>query len=103
MTTTVYGQSDDLIEVEGDITGEIGAYDNKTGVLLLFDDGTQLVVKYGKPGLGGAWGITLLKAGPLFLHIDATTEDDTAHYSDVAYFLSGLKSCIAATEWERVK
>ena len=109
MGTKVYGASDDLIEFEGDVHGEVGYYaaDNANeetdATLLVFDDGTQLAVRYGKPGLGGVWHITALRKGPLFVSIDVCEDENADPYSDVAHFATGLKSCIAATRWERVK
>ena len=41
MTTKIYGTSDDLIEVEGDIYDEIGAYEAQDKGILL-SDGTVL-------------------------------------------------------------
>jgi hypothetical protein len=71
--------------------------------LLVFDDGTQLAVRYGKPGLGGVWHIVLLRTGTLFERIDVCEDENANPYSDVAHFAPGLKSCIAASSWERVK
>jgi len=59
--TKVYGSSDDLIEVEGEVRGEVCSYgtdDRDQGVLLFFSDGTVLEVKYGKLD-DAIWGITL--------------------------------------------
>ena len=113
MGTKVYGASDDLIEFEGDVHGEVGYSDagyigsendeTAGATLLVFDDGTQLAVRYGKPGLGGVWHITALRKGPLFVSIDVCEDENADPYSDVAHFATGLKSCIAATRWERVK
>jgi len=51
MSTIIYGASDDLIEAEGDVKGEVGHYgsdNDKHGVLLICSDGTLLEIKYGK-------------------------------------------------------
>ena len=48
MPTKCYGASDDLVEVEGDVNGEVGSYgtdDRDRGVLMIFSDGTLLEVK----------------------------------------------------------
>lgn len=105
MATEVYGASDDLIEFEGDVYGEVGAYgtdDREQGVLIVCSDGTLLEVKYGKAGQA-IWGITCLKAGELFNRIDPCDDEDADRYSDTAYFNSGLKYAYAAKDWERVK
>lgn len=103
MPTKVYGASDDLIEVDGDVRGEVGSDGGDDGALLLFDDGTQLVVKYGKPGGIGIWHVVCLKPGPLFDRIDVCEDEAADVYSDVAHFKDGLKTCICATEWSRVE
>ena len=54
MATKVYGASDDLIEFDGDVTGEVGHFgtdDNERGDLIIFSDGTLLEIKYGKADL----------------------------------------------------
>lgn len=105
MPTKVYGCSDDLVEVEGDVCGEVGCYgtddDDKRGVLLILSDGTLLEVKYGK-GKRAIWGVQLLTAGTLFDRIDPCMDEDAKPYSDIAYFKDGLKWAYAATEWQPV-
>jgi hypothetical protein len=102
----VYGASDDLIEFEGDVHGEIGCYgtdDRDQGVLLMFSDATVLEVKYGKSD-AAIWGITLLKKGRLFDRIDQCTDEDAEVHSDVARFNAGVSWVYAATgSWEKVK
>lgn len=107
MASKIYGASDDLIEFEGDICGEVGCYgtdEREHGVLLVFDDGTILEAKYGKGGMA-IWEIKLIKAGVLIEKIEpCTDEDEEADInSDIAYFKDGLKWAYAAKEWERVK
>ena len=103
--TKIYGCSDDLIEFDGDVKGEVGCYgtdDREHGVLIICSDGTLLEVKYGK-GDKGIWGIQLIEKGELFNKIDQCTDENADIYSDIAYFNDGLKWAFAATEWERVK
>ena len=104
MGTRVYGASDDLIEFEGDVRGEVGKYadEDKPGVLLVCSDGTLLEVNYGKGG-AGIWEVKLLQKGALFDRIDPCLDEEADPYSDVAHFRDGLKWAYAATEWERVK
>ncbi len=105
MSTRIYGTSDDLIEFEGDVSGEIGCYgtdDAPHGVLLVCSDGTLLEVKYGKLDMA-MWGVVLVKAGSLFDRIDPCVDKDADPYSDVAHFHAGLKWAIAATAWQRVQ
>lgn len=105
MATKIYGCSDDLVEIVGDISDEIGCHgtdDKERGVLLVGNDGTALEVKYGKGGMG-IWKITLLKRGELFDRIEQCTDEDADPYSDVVYFKDGLKSLFAATEWQYIR
>lgn len=105
MTTKIYGCSDDLIEFEGDVRGEVCSYgtdDAERGVLLVCSDGTRLEVKYGKGGQG-IWGITVLDRGSLLTEVVPCDDEDADPYSDVAIFASGLKRIYAAKEWEVVR
>jgi hypothetical protein len=102
--TKIYGSSDDLIEFEGDFSGEVGQYgtdDDEHGVLVIVSDGTILEVKYGKGGMG-IWAITLLKRGTLFEGIEQCTSEDADPYSDVATFREGVTWAYAGTAWSVV-
>ena len=102
--TKIYGASDDLVEFEGDFTGEVGCFgtdDRDKGVLVIVNDGTILEVKYGKGG-AGIWEVKLLAQGNLFQKIVPCLDEDAEVYSDVAVFADGVKWAYAATEWERV-
>ena len=91
MSTKVYGSSDDLIEFEGDLSGEVGRYGTnelELGLLLAFSDGTVLAVKYGKP-VGGVWQITVLREGGLFDRFEACHDPDSKMYSDIVHFKDG--------------
>jgi hypothetical protein len=104
MSSKVYGTSDDLIEVEGDVKGEAGCYgtdDREHGVLVIFSDGTLLELKYGKSDMA-IWGINIIKEGALFSKIEICNDEDARPYSDIVYFEDGLKWAFAATEWEKV-
>lgn len=101
----IYGSSDDLIEFEGDVNGEVECYgtdDQEHGVLVTLSDGTMLEVKYGKADMG-IWGITVLNMGTCFDHIDPCMDEDANPYSDIAYFRDGLKWAYASKEWEKVR
>jgi hypothetical protein len=104
MTTQVYGASDDLIEFEGDFTGEVGCYgtdEGSHGVLVVMSDATVLEVKYGK-GQKGIWEVKLLERGDLFMHIEPCTDENADPNSDVATFKPGITGAYAATKWQRV-
>ena len=99
MPTKIYGASDDLIEFDGDVDGEVGCYgtdDDKQGVLLVCSDGTLLEVKYGK-GEMAIWAVLVIKSGDLFDCVDICDDEDAKIYSDVACFKDGLKWVYAAT------
>lgn len=104
--TTIYGASDDLIEFEGDVHGEIDCYGNADaaqGVLLVCSDGTVLEVKYcGR--VPGVWAISLLQAGVRFRAIDQCADPDAKPYSDQAHFYDGLKWVyFARRDWGKVR
>lgn len=103
--TKVYGCSDDLIEFDGDVHGEVSCYGTdrqEHGVLVIFSDGSLLEIKYGKMDMG-IWGIQLIRAGTLFDRIEPCMDENAKPYSDVAHFKPGLKWAYAAKEWERVR
>ena len=60
MAVRVYGASDDLIEVEGDLREEFNAYDLEDGAVLAFSDGTVLRAVYDDDG---CWRLTRLAEG----------------------------------------
>lgn len=101
MATKVYGTSDDLVEIEGEVRGEVGCYDS--GVLLGFSDGTILAVRYGKSGLGGVWAVTPLREGDLFDRLEVCTDEDADPYSDVAHFRDGPLKAWAGRGMEAVR
>lgn len=81
----VYGASDDLVEVEGDISGEFPYLDTEGGDLIGFSDGTILSVRYDNTGI---WRFTPLVTGRarlvhVFCTDDAVFEDD--EYSDQVF------------------
>ena len=103
--TKIYGDSDDLIEFEGDVSGEVGAYgtdDKEQGVLVMCSDGTVLEVKYGKNG-EAIWEVKLRHKGAEFDRIELCTDENATIHSDVAHFHDGLRWAYAAKQWERVK
>lgn len=91
MTTKIYGTSDDLIEFEGDIYDEIGAYEAQDKGILL-SDGTVLECSYPKTPDLGVWGFKLIRAGHLFDRIEECNDEDADIYSDIVHFKDGLKA-----------
>lgn len=80
---SVYGSSDDLIEVEGAIREEFEALGEDDGVLLVFSTGVVLRVAYSNQGV---WRITPV-AGSELVSIVQAPEDDEDNYSDRAHLL----------------
>lgn len=105
MPTEIYGCSDDLVEFDGDVNGEVGFYgsdeEDADGLLVICSDGTLLTVKYGKAKMA-IWGITVVKRGELFDRIEECSDPDAKRYSDTAHFHDGLKWAYAADKWEKV-
>ncbi len=101
MGTKVYGTSDDLIEFEGDVDGEVMVSSGSPS-LLMFNDGTILTINYGADGLA-IWKIVVQKEGPLFISIERCTDEDAEVYSDIAYFADGLSFAFSASAWQRVQ
>lgn len=101
----IYGTSDDLIEFEGNVEGEVGFYsgaDDDREALVTCSDGTVFLMGYGKGKLA-IWRITLLTSGALFCGIQECHDEDADPYSDIINFQPGLKWAYVAKQWERVK
>lgn len=90
----VYGASDDLIEVEGDVSEEFPAlreFDNgsyEDGGYLAFSDGTILRVEYAESGV---WRIHPVRVEGATLTITQAPEDDEDNYSDVAVIDTAIR------------
>lgn len=105
MITKVYGTSDDLVEFEGGIRGEIGCGctdERKQGLFVSFSDGTAVDVKYGKGPLA-VWAITVLRKGDLFDRIEICDDADADIYSDQLFFKDGLKWAVWSEEYQKVE
>ena len=79
MRTTVYGASDDLVEIEGGISEEFNPSDDGPNYLA-FSNGTVLGIEYTKLGV---WKIVCF-AGPQPV-IDPAGGSDSDNYSDRAH------------------
>lgn len=80
---TVSGSSDDLIEIDGDISEEFeyGVAEDDSGDLVAFSDGTVLRIWYGDAGV---WRIMPIAYGTAFVGIEQAPENDETNYSDKA-------------------
>lgn len=76
MSVTVYGASDDLIEIEGDIREEFNWIpDGDETRLLAFSDGTLLRVAYDSDGI---WRLNKVASGTAqFSKVECDVEKDT--------------------------
>lgn len=101
MSLVIYGHSDDLLEFEGDIEEEAHSYELPIEVRC--SDGTVLRAEYAPDELA-VWRLTLVKAGPLFVHIDECEDENNTIASDVAYFVSDMEWLewrTPETDWTR--
>jgi hypothetical protein len=87
MKVTIYGASDDLIEVDGDISEEFPLNNTgNDGDVLAFSDGTILRIAYTDPGV---WRITKVAQGTATLTIEQAPEDVDDDYTDRATLVEG--------------
>lgn len=78
MNIQIYGASDDLIEIEGDIREEFNASRDTEGDILACSDGTALRIRYDQDGI---WRINRISKGTAqYEHTEATDSD--TDYSD---------------------
>lgn len=98
MAVTVYGASDDLIEIEGDVDEEFYAiefgHENESeGGFLAFSDGTILRIVY-----DGIWRITPIAKGSSDIKVDLAMEDDEDNYSDRATLSGKIKWVVLGSQ-----
>jgi hypothetical protein len=86
MSVTVYGASDDLIEVEGDIREEFTALTDGPD-LLCFSTGDVLRIRYGDQGV---WRIEAV-ISERGVQITQAPENDDTNYSDRAVIEGNVK------------
>ncbi len=102
MATEVYGYSDDLIEFEGDVSGEVASARDDDPTLIVCSDGTILEARYGKAGLG-VWQLTVVRRGELFDRVELGYDEEAARHSDTAHFRDGLTGAWVAREFYPVE
>ena len=78
----IYGASDDLVEIEGSEyqENEIGCFEVK--VRIWFEDGTVILVSYGKQDLA-VWSIVIEKVGTAKFDLQICEDEDADIYSDI--------------------
>lgn len=90
----VYGASDDLVEIEGDIKEEFGAFNCKG--YLMFSNGVLLTIEYGDMGI---WRIECLVDPNNFVEIEkCPLNDEDDSYSDIANIKDNIKFVIFSTD-----
>lgn len=80
MDLEIYGASDDLIEMEGDIRDEWDAV-QEGPYHFNFTDGTHVIINYGR---GGEWSVNLMASGSLLERSRFVPSEgrDSKNYSD---------------------
>lgn len=93
MSIKIYGQSDDLIIIEGDIEEEYNWYYNEPRYII-FSDGSLIKVQYDAPDYPSKWKINIEK-------LDNNTEskyipalDSVDNYSDILELDGHIDWCI---------
>jgi hypothetical protein len=88
-TTTIYGASDDLIEVEGLVTEEFSYHEREDEPsFIAFSDGTVVRIEYTDAGV---WRIAPVRRGRGTLHIEQAPEDDEKNYTDRATLIGDVE------------
>lgn len=85
---TIFGASDDLIEVEGDISEEFNLANDESPCYLAFSDGTVLKIVYGKDGI---WTIRKIAHGTTIATLIQCTGEDDSIYSDTMTLDGNIK------------
>ena len=79
----IYGCSDDLVEIEGDLEypeDEIGCYESS--VRIWFNDGTIILIGYPKEGMA-VWWIRVETQGTAKQNLRICEDEDAEIYSDI--------------------
>ena len=87
METKIYGYSDDLIIMEGQIEGERDCYhESKVGVSFRCSDGTKGIIKRECD-----WKITLSEKGKLFKSNEFIVDEEENIHSDMLILGEGIE------------
>lgn len=98
-TVTIYGASDDLIELDGAIREEFTCYDEDEPTYLAFSDGTVLSVLYDGQGM---WRVNRVAEGSAtYAKREATDPDDD--YSDRVTLAGDLAWCVYGKNYTRAE
>lgn len=97
MKLTIYGASDDLIEIEGDIREEFNPIDESSK--LAFSDGTVLSVSY----TDGCWRINRLAKGTSEYSKIESEGADSDNYSDKVTLVGDIKWVVFGSQMVKAK
>lgn len=97
MSTTIYGASDDLIEIEGDISEEFPAYNLHEDAVIGASNGVLLRVRYDDDGV---WRLTPIH-GADRVTITVAPVDDDDNYSDRAVITDPVGWVVLGTQHAR--
>ena len=88
MSSKVYGASDDLIEFDGECSGEYGRYGTSEDhpTMVAFSDGTVTNWWFADDGI---WHCRLLNKGIMFAGLQICTDSDDDPHSDILVFVDG--------------
>lgn len=97
-TVTIYGESDDLIELDGDLYEEISPGYEADTTVLSFSDGTVLTISY----VSGFWRInTIVKGTATLEKVEGTDDEDD--YSDRVTLTGDIQWCVPGWTFYKVK
>lgn len=88
---TIYGASDDLIELEGDIREEFSCYGDDEGNYLAFSDGTVLHIVYNDEGV---WRITPKAKGTAKMEKTEAVSSEDDNYTDRVTLTGDVRWCV---------
>lgn len=98
MSITIYGASDDLIEIDGSIREEFPYNGHDGGALIAISDGTLLRIQYTHDGV---WRITPLVYGSApYTKVEADGADSD-NYSDRVTLTGEIKWLVVGEEWAK--
>ena len=89
--TNIYGASDDLIEIDGGISGEHGCYNTTEDrpCMVFLSDGTVVAFVYA-PADRAIWKAHVQEQGSLFDRLDICTDENVDPHSDVVRMRPGI-------------
>ncbi len=96
-TIKIYGASDDLIEIDGDIREEFNHYNEDEPFYLAFSDGTALSINYNNDGF---WRINRLATGSAE-YSKHEGEDEDNDYSDIVSLKGDIKWAVGGKNFAK--